>query len=83
MSYFKKVRKDTPSATGRGTILVSRRTKIRKDLKMVGKPNKFIAACKAAGIPPTRRQQSKYLRGFGFARGKDKNGRKFRSEFSS
>lgn len=49
-------------------ILIGRNQKIYKEIKLLDSPPKeFAAACERAGIPPTRRQYSKFLRKRGLA----------------
>ena len=60
--------KDKTSVRDGGTIILSKRVKVRKDIREVKKPSKaFKAACDRAGIPPTVRQLGKWNRKRGLA----------------
>jgi hypothetical protein len=74
MSYWIKTRAEVPTKALRGasssTIIRSQMIKVRKEIKKVtqdetGQP--FIKACEDAGIPPTRRQFSKWNQKRGLA----------------
>ena len=91
MSYWIKIRerKDmghphTKSKTSIGgqdrDIIISRWKKVKRFVRTVteSENSKFVNACNSKNVEPTRRQYSKWLRGFGVVKGKTKNGNRLK-----